>query len=182
MTRRTSDWPGAWLWKVMGIGLLLAGCGVDVGGGSAANNGQTLCYNDYVNCVNPIYNAPMQNLTGQNNIQCASGGCHEVGGGFAGSLRLYPSTVVPAELQVNFTSSLANANLGDPVASKLLLKPLAGNAGNNDAHSGGDILPNNSDPCYSAILAWVTNRVDDPNDPVACGSCVVPALASCGYP
>lgn len=149
--------------------------------GSAANNGQTLCYSDYVNCINPIYNQGMQNRTGQTNIQCASGGCHEIGGGFAGSLRIYPNTVDPDELLVNFTSSLANANLGNPAGSKLLLKPLVGNAGNNEQHSGGDILPDTSDACYSAILAWITNSVPDQAD-AACGSCTPPVLANCGYP
>ena len=179
----TLEWGRAhkgWMWVVPGIGLLLSGCGVDVGSGSAANNGQTLCYSDYVACINPIFNADMTNRTGQP-IQCASGGCHEVGGGFAASLRIYPNTVDADQLLINFTSSLANANLGNPVASKLLLKPLVGNAGNNDAHSGGDILPNTSDACYSAILAWITNSVPDQTD-AACGSCTPPVLADCGYP
>jgi len=176
-----------WLWGVVASGLFLAGCGAEVNGGAVANNGQTLCFSDFENCINPIFNTPMQNRTGQTNIQCASGGCHEIGGGFAGSLRLYPNilpgTLDPTEqsrLQTNFLSTLANANLGNPSSSKLLLKPLVGNSGNNDAHSGGDILPNNSDPCYSAILAWVTNRVPDQAD-AACGGCT-PVLAACGYP
>jgi hypothetical protein len=189
MTERRARIHKGWLWKVLlAVGPLFAGCGADVGGGSAANNGQTLCYSDYVTCINPIFNAAMQNRTGQTNIQCASGGCHEVGAGFAGSLRVYPNipsnTVDPTELsqlQANFISSLAIANLGNPVSSKLLLKPLVGNNGNNDNHTGGDLFPNNMDPCYSAVLAWITNSVPDQADP-ACGNCIPPVLASCGYP
>ena len=162
---------------IVGLVLQLAGCGADVGAGSAANNGQTLCLSDFIACVNPIYNATMQNSGGLP-VQCASSGCHELGSGSGGSLRVYPNSVDAGELQINFISSLSNANLGAPASSKLLTKPVAGPVG----HAGGDIIPDSSDPCYAAILAWVTNSVVDQADPVACGNCIVPALASCGYP
>lgn len=172
---------------MLGAALQLTGCGAQVGSGAPANNGQTLCLNDYIACINPIYNASMQNRTGQL-IQCASGGCHEVGAGFAGSLKIYPNissgTVDPTELanlQLNFLSSLANADLTAPVDSKLLVKPLAGNTGVNGSHTGGDVFPDSADPCYVAIINWITNSVSSQTDP-ACGHCTTPVLASCGYP
>ena len=160
----------------VGLVLQLAGCGADVGSGSAANNGQTLCLNDFIACVNPIYDASMQNIVGQT-VQCASSGCHLSGSGSGGNLRVFSNSVNAGELQINFISSLSNANLGAPASSKLLTKPVAGAVG----HAGGDVIPDSSDPCYAAILAWVTNSVADQADP-ACGSCTAPTLASCGYP
>ncbi len=161
-----------------GVLALLAACGTDVPPGTAAT-GQTLCQNNFNVCINPIFNSPMVRSNGDV-VTCASGGCHEVGAGFGGSFKIYPGATEPTELQANYLVAVAFANLTSPSSSKLLLEPLAGTSAITGSHTGGDIFPNTSDACYSAILTWISNSVSDQSDP-RCASCSVPVLANCGY-
>jgi hypothetical protein len=47
-------------------------------------------------------------------------------------------------------------------------------------HTGGDIFPDPDDPCYQAIRAWISTRVDD-EEAAGCGFCAPPPLPECGY-
>lgn len=163
-----------------GLAWQLSGCGADVTPG-AVQTGTTLCQNDYEVCINPIFNLPMRRAGDSQVIQCASGGCHEVGAGFGGSFKIYPNSTDPTELSANYVVARAFSNLVSPPDSKLLLEPLANSGGITGSHTGGDIFANASDPCYAAILNWISNQVSDPLDPTRCGNCVAPP-ASCGYP
>lgn len=160
------------------LGGLLTACGQDVSNQPVAS-GNTLCQNIYETCVNPIFNLPMRRSNGDT-IQCASGGCHEVGAGFGGSFKIYANAVAPIELQANYLVSLAFSNITISSDSKLLLEPLAGTSSITGSHTGGDIFPNAADPCYAAINTWISTVVSDQADP-ACVPCGAPP-AGCGYP
>lgn len=160
------------------LGTLLTGCGKDVANQPVAS-GNTLCQNMYETCVNPIFNLPMRRSDGDV-IQCASGGCHEVGAGFGGSFKVYANAMAPIELQANYLVSLAFSNLNTAADSKLLLEPLAGTSSITGSHTGGDIFPSTADPCYATIYTWISTVVSDQSDPacVPCGA----APTGCGYP
>jgi hypothetical protein len=164
---------------VAGAVLQIAACGVDVGGGVVAT-GTTLCQNYFEVCINPIFNMNIRRSDGDI-IACASGGCHEVGAGFGGSFKIYPTPATATEIQANFVVSRAFANLVSPPDSKLLLEPLAGAGGITGSHTGGDIFPGTSDACYAMILNWISNQVSDPLGP-SCGSLCAAPPATCGYP
>jgi len=155
----------------------LSACGVDVENQQVVS-GNTLCRNKFETCVNPIFNRNIRR-SNLDTIQCASGGCHEVGAGFGGSFKIYANAVSPAELQANFIVSLAFANLIRSADSKLLLEPLAGTSSITGSHTGGDIFPSTSDQCYLAIQDWINTVVEDQTSPlcVPCGA----APAACGY-
>jgi len=159
------------------VGALLVACGQDVSN-QPVTSGNTLCQNIYETCVNPIFNLSMRRSNGDT-IQCASGGCHEVGAGFGGSFKIYANAAAPTELQANFLVSLAFANLSSPGNSKLLLEPLAGTSSITGSHTGGDIFPGSADPCYVTINNWIATVVSDQADP-ACVPCGAPP-AGCGY-
>lgn len=75
---------------------------------------------------------------------CArSSSCHQDAHGLA-------LAVDPTDDMANYTISQGYLNCGDPVASELLTKPLAG----IDPHGGGDIFANTSDPAVVDFLAW----------------------------
>lgn len=162
-----------------GTGVLLAACGTEVSN-QPVTSGSTLCRTTFETCVNPIFNLPMRRTSATGDIvQCASGGCHEVGAGFGGSFKVYANATTATELQANYLVSLAFSNLSASADSKLLLEPLAGTSSITGSHTGGDIFPGSGDPCYAAINSWISTVVDDPDDPscVPCGA----APAGCGY-
>lgn len=55
----------------------------------------------------------------------------------------------------NFTTVSSLVVPGDPAASRLLLQPLAPEAGGNPFHSGGRQFASKDDPDWKALLAWV---------------------------
>lgn len=79
--------------------------------------------------------------------QCTKGGCHNQTG--VSALRF---TTDPVDLPANYKASLVDLNCGDPAASLLLVKPLAG----TEPHGGGDIYPDVSDPAVVTFLDWFT--------------------------
>ena len=159
-----------------GFGALLAACGTDVSN-QAVMGGSTLCRTTFDTCITPIFNLPMRRSDSApgETVQCASGGCHEVGSLSGGSYKIFPNASTPEQLAGNYFVSLYYAS-----GSVLLLEPFAGPM----SHGGGDILPNDSDPCYIAINNWISTLVDDPADPSCrvCGAAPLPAPPSgCGY-
>jgi hypothetical protein len=55
----------------------------------------------------------------------------------------------------NFTTVSSLVVPGDPAASRLLLQPLAPEAGGNPFHSGGRQFASKDDPDWKTFLAWV---------------------------
>lgn len=134
----------------------MTGCDdVDV---SDQNTGDTLCFSYFSQCVNPIFDTV---ITGP--LSCSGNGgaaCHNVVGGIGGTFKIHAfAQTNTAEMEGNFFSAKAFANLSNPPQSLLLRKPLA----NSDVnHGGGDIFLNTSDPDYQTILSWISLAVQDP--------------------
>jgi hypothetical protein len=55
----------------------------------------------------------------------------------------------------NFTTVSALVNPGDPATSRLLMQPLAPEAGGNVFHSGGRQFASKNDPDYKVLIQWV---------------------------
>jgi hypothetical protein len=58
----------------------------------------------------------------------------------------------------NFDTVSALVMPGDPANSRLLLQPLAPEAGGNTFHSGGRQFASKSDPDWNTLAQWVTGR------------------------
>lgn len=173
-THRLHTWSGRGAATLLSL-VALAGCGNTITPQPVQANGSTLCISDFERCVNPVFDAVINGRTGP--ATCAAAGCHAQSSGSGGAFKIYPKPAPGStESMANFFSARAFADLNNPPASRLLQKPDA----DGIPHAGGDIFPNSSDVCRAAITAWISNRVDDENAP-SCGSCTVPATASCGY-
>ena len=55
----------------------------------------------------------------------------------------------------NFATVSALVTIGDPATSRLLMQPLAPEAGGNVFHSGGRQFASKEDPDYRALVQWV---------------------------
>ena len=62
------------------------------------------------------------------------------------------------EPRKNFDTVSALVVPGDPANSRLLLQPLAPEAGGNTFHSGGRQFPSKNDPDWKTLAQWVTGR------------------------
>ena len=164
---------------VTAAALSAAACDDDVSQEEVAATGQTLCVSDFEACVNPVFDAVITGRTGQ--TTCSSSGCHDVNAGSGGAFKIFPSAAPGSpEIMANFFAAKAFANLDNPPLSKVLLEPMQGVSSITGTHTGGDIFPDNADACASALLDWISLRVDD-SAAATCGTCVPPELASCGY-
>ena len=85
--------------------------------------------------------------------------CHGEGSNNAFKLeRLPPGEKSWSEEQSrrNFATVSALVTPGDPAASRLLMQPLAPEAGGNVFHSGGRQFASKDDPDYKALAQWVS--------------------------
>jgi hypothetical protein len=82
--------------------------------------------------------------TGSRKSNCTDDGCHDLAHGMI----LDPRT--PVDFAKNYRVVQTYLNCGAPETSELLTKPLAG----QDAHGGGDIFANESDPAVQTFLGW----------------------------
>jgi hypothetical protein len=164
---------------ILAAAALLAGCGGEVDNAPVAAAGTSLCIADFRDCVNPIFDTVIPGRTGL--TTCAASGCHDVGAGSGGAFKIFPNAEPDSlEMLANFFSAKAFSNLDNPAQSKLLLEPLQGVFAITGTHTGGDIFPSTSDPCFQAIQAWISVRVDD-EEAASCGFCTPPPLPECGY-
>ena len=141
--------------------------------------GRSLCLDNYQICVDPIFHATLLGSAG--NVSCSASGCHDTNAGSGGGFKLFTSPPLNSEEMLsNFFTAQAFANFNTPTDSTLLLEPLTGTFSISGSHAGGDILFDEQDPCYLAILDWIENQVDNENSS-GCGQCVPPTLSACGY-
>ncbi|MFQ5936517.1 MAG: hypothetical protein ACE5LB_08925 [Acidiferrobacterales bacterium] len=164
--------------------VLTAGCeNVEV---SDQTTGDTLCFSYFSQCVNPKFD---QAIAAPPFLSCSGNGgaaCHNVAGGVGGTFKIHAfAQTNTSEMEGNFFSAKAFANLSNPSRSLLLRKPLA----NSDVnHGGGDIFPNASDPAYQEMLRWISLPVQDttPVDAIenpACATLFVgPSQDQCANP
>lgn len=159
--------------------LLSAGGCKEVEVTPAAAENRTLCYADFELCVSPILDQQLSGRSGP--VTCAASGCHDQAAGSGGAFKIYAQPAPgSAEMLANFFAARAFANLDDPGQSKLLLEPLQGVSSISGTHTGGDIFPTTGDACYVAIHDWISTQVEA-SDSSACGQCVAPDTAACGY-
>jgi hypothetical protein len=131
--------------------LLGTGCADSVTNSEQPIN-QQLIFADYQASVNAIFDMDI------NGKVCSSSGCHSIGNGSGGGLKLYPNAAPDSfEMDFNYRVAQSLSNLTTPSQSKLLLEPLAGTFSITGSHAGGDIFPNELDANYLAILSWISN-------------------------
>jgi hypothetical protein len=123
--------------------LALLGCPTVDLGDSPPDVGQCRPDRVYFNDVIwPKYLAP----TNMERSCIAKSGCHSTDTGRS-AFRLSPST---AKLDSNYQVTTRFINCQSPSSSELLTKPLAG----IEAHLGGDIFMNASDPAVADFQGW----------------------------
>jgi len=141
---------------LMGLILLLTGCGVQVTQSSAAN-GNTLSCPDFETNVFPVITNPIGGKT------CSDVGCHITGGTTGGGYKIDPAAVANTNspsMENNYTAAFGFSDLNTPANSRLLLKPLG--APSVGGHGGGVIF-SSTDIEYLAMLAWINNRIQGPS-------------------
>ena len=157
---------------------LVAACN-EVENEQQAQVSQSLCIADFEVCVNPIFDGTLNGSVGQ--VTCSASGCHDQAAGSGGAFKIFANPQPGStEMLANCFAAKAFANLDNPAQSNLLLEPLQGVSSISGTHTGGDIFPDTTDPCYQAIFSWISTRVDDRNSS-SCGVCTAAALASCGF-
>ena len=110
--------------------------------------GQTLDYQVYKKSVEPIF---IKKRVGH--ARCVA--CHSASNN---AFRLQPlaegSTWTEEQSRRNFESVSKLVNPSNPQASKLLMHPLAHEAGGDEFHSGGRQFLSKDDPDWKAIAVW----------------------------
>jgi hypothetical protein len=110
--------------------------------------GQTLDYEVYKKSVEPIF---IKKRVGH--ARCVA--CHSASNN---AFRLQPlaegSTWTEEQSRRNFESVSKLVNASNPQASKLLMHPLAHEAGGDEFHSGGRQFLSKDDPDWKAIAVW----------------------------
>ena len=156
--------------------LVLVACD-DVTVESLPATADTLCFNDYKACVDPVFHAVINGERGA--TTCSASGCHDVNAGSGGGFKVFPDPTNNVEFISNINAAQAFANLASPSDSKLLLEPLNGISAISGTHTGGNIFPDTGDACYEAIINWIANQVDDTMQ--GCGVCTEPNITQCGF-
>jgi hypothetical protein len=110
--------------------------------------GQSLDYETYKKSVEPIF---AKKRAGH--ARCVA--CHSASNN---SFRLQPlaegSTWTEEQSRLNFESVSKLVNRTNPQASKLLIHPLAHEAGGDEFHSGGRQFLSKDDPDWKAMAVW----------------------------
>jgi YVTN family beta-propeller protein len=121
-------------------------------GGNAAQAGSSLDFETYRSRIEPIF------LTQRRDgVRCYD--CHST---LATRLRLEPLSPGSAswteeQSRRNFKVVSRLVTPSDPLKSRLLLHPLAQEAGGDPAHTGGKFWSSQSDPEWKMLAAWVGN-------------------------
>ena len=145
---------------LMGLALLLTGCGSDIPS-STVTTGLTLdcqVFQNQLTGVNRIFDL---NIGGRT---CSASGCHSANGSAGGAFKIFPNAAPNTiEMQANYFAAVGFSNLGSPANSKLLLEPLAGSQSIVGSHTGGDIFPDEFDPNYQTIFNWISTQIQGPS-------------------
>ena len=110
---------------------------------------QSLDYETYKKTVEPIFAKKRPG-----HARCVA--CHSASNN---AFRLQPlpegSTWTEEQSRRNFESVSKLVNAANPQASKLLIHPLAHEAGGDEFHSGGRQFLSRDDPDWKAIAVWI---------------------------
>jgi hypothetical protein len=128
---------------------------------------QHLSFAYFQKCINPIFLKQLQAQGTTTSNTCAGGGCHDTVTGTGGALRLIPAAqaldvadpantpdlIRLADIYKNFYSAQGMVIVGNPIQSRLVVKPLVLNV----FHGGGQVFPSQSDPDIKLIEYWITH-------------------------
>src|ERR1700720_2033726 len=120
----------------------------------AASKTPTLDYEFFKTRVEPIFLKKREGHT-----RCYV--CHEESNNAFRLEKLPPAAAFWTEEQShkNFDTVSALVVPGDPAHSRLLLQPLAPEAGGNTFHSGGRQFASRNDHDWKTLAQWVTGRI-----------------------
>jgi hypothetical protein len=111
--------------------------------------GQSLDYETYKKSVEPIFAKKRPG-----HARCVA--CHSASNN---AFRLQPlaegATWTEEQSRLNFESVSKLVNRANPQASRLLIHPLAHEAGGDEFHSGGRQFLSKDDPDWKAMAVWV---------------------------
>lgn len=158
------------------------------GGGDAFDNaatianpqgstgGQKLSFAYFQRCVMPVLRAQLPiTISGATSINsCAAGGCHDNTTGTGGALRLTqtapdvdlghtmltPEQIRATEMYRNFYSAQGESIVGNPMASRLLAKPLVRGV----LHGGGLIFHSADDREAKVLRYWISRPMPSGHD------------------
>jgi len=127
--------------------LIAFAVGIGVTAGSAA---QPLDYEFFKNRVEPVFLKKREGHT-----RCYV--CHVESNNAFRLERIEPGAVFWTEEQSrrNFQTVSALTVAGEPSASRLLMQPLAPEAGGNAFHSGGRQFASKNDPDWEILAQWI---------------------------
>lgn len=111
---------------------------------------QALDYRTYVNAVEPIF--LKKRPTHARCVVCHAPASHAF---HLEPLNKGATTWTEAQSRKNFAMVSNLVKPGEPLASLLLLQPLAASAGGAEFHSGGRQFASQDDPDWQAIASWV---------------------------
>jgi hypothetical protein len=122
-------------------------------GASAALAETTLDYDYFKRKVEPVF---LKKRAGH--ARCAV--CHQASNNALNLEKLSAgaSSWTEEQSQKNFAVVSSLVVPGDPAQSRLLLQPLAPQAGGNAYHSGGWQFASKDDPDWKTLAAWVAGR------------------------
>jgi hypothetical protein len=110
--------------------------------------GQSLDYETYKKAVEPIFTKKRVG-----HARCVA--CHSASNN---AFRLQPlpegTTWTDEQSRMNYEVVKKLVNAANPAASKLLMHPLAHDAGGDEFHSGGRQFLSKDDPDWKALSAW----------------------------
>jgi len=137
----------------------------------AAKRESALDFESYRTQVEPIFLRPREN-----GVRCYD--CHSV---LPTRLHLEPlaagsSSWTETESRNNFAYVLQLVAAGDPLKSRLLLHPLAAEAGGDPVHTGGKFWESQGDPEWQILADWVRHLTPAPSSAVS--ACSAPAKAA----
>jgi hypothetical protein len=132
-----------------------------------AQGNQHLSFAYFQKCINPIFLTQLQIAGSSATNTCAGGGCHDTVTGTGGAFRLVPAAqpvdlsdpantpdvVRTTDIYKNYYSAQGMVIVGDPLQSRLVVKPLVLNV----FHGGGQVLPSENDPNIKLIKYWITH-------------------------
>jgi hypothetical protein len=134
-----------------GLLIVAFACGLQAGmANPAPRSAPTLDYGFFIKRVEPIF---LEKRPGHTRCYV----CHAESNNAFRLEKLAPGAKFWSEAQSreNFEMISALVNPGDPATSRLLLHPLAPEAGGDIFHSGGRQFRSKDDPAWKSLVQWV---------------------------
>ena len=137
-----------------GLLIVTVGCGLQVAAANpASRSAPTLDYGFFTKRVEPIF---LEKRPGHTRCYV----CHAESNNAFRLEKLAPGATFWSEEQSrrNFETISTLVNPGDPGTSRLLLHPLAPEAGGDIFHSGGRQFRSKDDPAWRSLARWVNGE------------------------